>query len=268
MDRLLKIQNEQQNYYVLSNDLFSIGQKLVIKNASSLELVTVSDVVEIEMPKAAVNTEIEIIREATKEDNEKHLANNEKKKSYQQLFKTESEKLELDMRLVDIVISLNNDKVTFYYAAAGRIDFRQLVKKLASVIRARIELRQLNERERAKYVGGLGPCGYELCCSKFLQEFETVNVKMAKIQQLSFNLQRVTGLCDRLLCCLKYENDEYVKMKQEIPDLNKRVLLQDGRKAKVSSLQLIAREITLQYDAQTIETMSFETFFTFYKETI
>lgn len=268
MNRLLKVQSEQQSYYVFSDAVFTVGQKLVIKNTSSLELVDVLDVVEIETLKQEVNPEIEVIREASNEDIEKHLVNNEKKKAYQKLFQTETEKLELDMRLVDIVISLNNDKVTFYYAAAGRIDFRQLVKKLASVIRARIELRQLNERERAKHVGGIGPCGYELCCSKFLQEFATVNVKMAKIQQLSFNLQRVTGLCDRLLCCLKYENDQYVKMKQEIPDLNKRVLLHDGRTAKVSNLQLISREITLQYDAQTIETMSFETFFTFYKEII
>lgn len=268
MNRLLKIQSEQQKYYVFSDALFSIGQKLVVQNTSSLELVDVVDVLEVDVMTEGINTEIEIIREATFDDLEKHRINTEKKAAYQQLFQTETAKLELAMRLVDIVISLNNDKVTFYYAAEGRIDFRQLVKKLASVIRARIELRQLNERERAKYVGGIGPCGYELCCSKFLQEFTTVNVKMAKIQQLSFNLQRVTGLCDRLLCCLKYENDQYIQMKKEIPDLNKHVLLSDGRKAKVSNLQLISREITLRYDMQTVEMMSFETFFTLYQETI
>lgn len=268
MNRLLKIQSKQQNYYVFSDVLFSNGQKLVVENKGSLELADVVEVIEMETLKHKIDTEIEIIREATNNDLDRELANDEKKKNYQQLFQSEIEKLELPMRLVDIIIALNNDKVTFYYAAEGRIDFRQLVKNLASVIRTRIELRQLNERERAKYVGGLGPCGYELCCSKFLQEFATVNVKMAKIQQLSFNLQRVTGLCDRLLCCLKYENDQYVKMKQEIPDLNKRVLLHDGRKAKVSGLQLLAREITLQYDSQTIETMNFETFLTFYKEIV
>ncbi len=149
---------------------------------------------------------------------------------------------QLDMKLVDVEYTFDRNKIIFYFTADGRVDFRELVKDLASVFRTRIELRQIGVRDEAKMLGGIGPCGRMLCCSTFLGDFEPVSIKMAKDQSLSLNPAKISGLCGRLMCCLKYENDHYESAKEELPDIGSRVVTPMGS-GKVVNLNILDRSV-------------------------
>ncbi|SFS87207.1 PSP1 domain-containing protein [Marininema halotolerans] len=151
----------------------------------------------------------------------------------------------LEMKLVDAEYTFDRNKIIFYFTADGRVDFRELVRDLASVFRTRIELRQIGVRDEAKMLGGIGPCGRILCCSSFLGDFEPVSIKMAKDQSLSLNPAKISGLCGRLMCCLKYENDNYVEAKKEMPDIGARVTTPEGD-GRVTVLNLLERRIQVQ----------------------
>jgi cell fate regulator YaaT (PSP1 superfamily) len=148
----------------------------------------------------------------------------------------------LEMKLVDAEYTFDRNKIIFYFTADGRVDFRELVRDLASVFRTRIELRQIGVRDEAKMLGGIGPCGRILCCSSFLGDFEPVSIKMAKDQNLSLNPAKISGLCGRLMCCLKFENDHYDQAKQLIPDLGDPVITPDGE-GEVVVLNLLDRKV-------------------------
>jgi cell fate regulator YaaT (PSP1 superfamily) len=154
------------------------------------------------------------------------------------------------MNLVDVEYTFDRNKVIFYFTADGRVDFRELVKDLASVFKTRIELRQIGVRDEAKLLGGIGPCGRMLCCSTFLGDFEPVSIKMAKDQNLSLNPTKISGLCGRLMCCLKYENDEYEQAKRELPDVGKKLTTPLGR-GRVVGLNILERII--QVDIKELE---------------
>lgn len=266
MSQILKVQNGYQNYFVentLNQDI-NVAEKVIIQTPKGLEFCTVENQLVVQKGLDHQEEIFALLRIASPKDIEQNDKNEEQKDRFAKSFREIAKTMSLDMNLIDIYVLHNRDRVVFFYMSDGRIDFREFVKKLASVVKTRVELRQVSDRERAKIIGGIGPCGYELCCSNFLQEFATVNVKMAKMQQLSFNLQRVTGLCDRLLCCLKYEHEHYIEMKKVVPDLNRRIVLDDGRGAKVQGLQLISRFITLRYEDQSIETLDFDAFFQIY----
>ena len=132
------------------------------------------------------------------------------------------------MKLVDVEFTFDRNKIIFYFTAEGRVDFRELVKDLASVFRTRIELRQIGVRDEAKMLGGIGPCGRVLCCSSWLGDFEPVSIKMAKDQNLSLNPTKISGLCGRLMCCLKYEHDNYESVREELPAIGKVVITSYG----------------------------------------
>ncbi|MCC3359049.1 PSP1 domain-containing protein [Bacillus sp. REN16] len=151
----------------------------------------------------------------------------------------------LDMKLVDVEYTFDRNKVIFYFTADGRVDFRELVKDLASIFRTRIELRQIGVRDEAKMLGGIGPCGRMLCCSTFLGDFEPVSIKMAKDQNLSLNPTKISGLCGRLMCCLKYENDEYESAKEQLPDLGDVIETTSGT-GKVVGLNILERVLQLE----------------------
>jgi cell fate regulator YaaT (PSP1 superfamily) len=151
----------------------------------------------------------------------------------------------LEMKLVDVEYTFDRNKVIFYFTADGRIDFRELVKDLASIFRTRIELRQIGVRDEAKLLGGIGPCGRMLCCSTFLGDFEPVSIKMAKDQSLSLNPTKISGLCGRLMCCLKYENDEYESAKEELPDVGESINTPNG-KGRVVGLNLLERILQVE----------------------
>lgn len=161
---------------------------------------------------------------------------------------------QLDMNLVDVEYTFDRSKVVFYFTAEGRIDFRDLVKDLASQFKTRIELRQIGVRDEAKLLGGIGPCGRMLCCSTFLGDFEPVSIKMAKDQSLSLNPAKISGLCGRLMCCLKYENDHYEDTKKQLPDMGKEISTTYGE-GKVVGLNLLEEliQIELHEDETIIE---------------
>ncbi|KYG91074.1 stage 0 sporulation family protein [Metasolibacillus sp. FSL K6-0083] len=160
----------------------------------------------------------------------------------------------LDMKLVDVEYTFDRNKIIFYFTAEGRVDFRELVKDLASVFRTRIELRQIGVRDEAKLLGGIGPCGRMLCCSTFLGDFDPVSIKMAKDQNLSLNPTKISGLCGRLMCCLKYENDEYETAKEGMPDIGDSTMTPDGI-GKVIGLNVLERiiQVYLQEQERTVE---------------
>ena len=164
------------------------------------------------------------------------------------------EEHQLDMKLVDVEYTFDRNKVVFYFTAEGRVDFRNLVKDLASIFRTRIELRQIGVRDEAKMLGGIGPCGRMLCCSTFLGDFEPVSIKMAKDQNLSLNPSKISGLCGRLMCCLKYENDDYEEAKTLMPDIGTRVDTPEGP-GKVVGLNLLERllQVRLLEEDQVLE---------------
>lgn len=155
------------------------------------------------------------------------------------------EEHKLDMKLVDVEYTFDRNKVVFFFTADGRVDFRDLVKDLASIFRTRIELRQIGVRDEAKMLGGIGPCGRMLCCSTFLGDFEPVSIKMAKDQNLSLNPTKISGLCGRLMCCLKYENDEYETAKELLPDIGEIIKTPSGN-GKVVGLNILERVLQIE----------------------
>ncbi|MDF2615909.1 MAG: hypothetical protein K0Q47_564, partial [Sedimentibacter sp.] len=164
-----------------------------------------------------------VLRLATEEDIKCNQENKEKEQQAFDLCLKKIEEHELEMKLVDIEYTFDNNKVIFYFTADGRIDFRELVKDLASIFRTRIELRQIGVRDEAKMIGGLGPCGRPMCCSSFLGEFYPVSIKMAKEQKLSLNPSKISGICSRLMCCLNYEHQVYEENIKLLPDVGDRV---------------------------------------------
>ena len=132
------------------------------------------------------------------------------------------------MKLIDVEYTFDNSKVIFYFTADGRVDFRELVKDLAAIFRMRIELRQIGVRDEAKMLGGVGNCGRGLCCNTWLSDFEPVSIKMAKVQNLSLNPSKISGICGRLMCCLKFENEVYTHLKKGMPSVGERIKTPDG----------------------------------------
>ena len=132
------------------------------------------------------------------------------------------------MKLIDVEYTFDNNKVIFYFTAEGRVDFRELVKDLATIFKTRIELRQIGVRDEAKMLGGLGPCGRSMCCSTFLGDFTSVSIKMAKEQNLSLNPTKISGICGRLMCCLNYEQSTYEEIRKRLPKVGSKVKTQSG----------------------------------------
>ena len=158
----------------------------------------------------------------------------------------------LDMKLVDVEYTFDCNKIIFYFTADGRIDFRELVKDLAAVFRTRIELRQIGVRDEAKMLGGMGPCGRPLCCATFLGEFDPVSIRMAKDQNLSLNPAKISGICGRLMCCLKYETDSYEEAKEKLPDIGSYVMTVFGV-GKVIGLNILEKIVQVELDDNKVE---------------
>ena len=169
-----------------------------------------------------------IIRVATDKDLVVCEANRKKEKEAFKICLNKIAKHKLEMKLIDVEYTFDNNKILFYFTADGRVDFRELVKDLASVFRTRIELRQIGVRDESKILGGLGVCGRPFCCSTFLGDFQPVSIKMAKEQSLSLNPSKISGTCGRLMCCLKYEQDVYEKLLRTSPKMGAFVKTPDG----------------------------------------
>ena len=188
-----------------------------------------------------------VIRIATEYDLERYRENVIKASEASEVFKDLVAKHNLDMKLVDCAYTFDNQKLLFYFTADGRVDFRELVKELAYIYKTRIELRQIGVRDGARMLGGLGPCGQELCCSRFLKDFDNVTIRMAKDQGLSLTPSKISGMCGRLMCCLRYEQDVYEERLKELPDLKEIVITPEGE-GKVVERYAIKDEVKVQIE--------------------
>lgn len=197
-----------------------------------------------------------VIRRATPEDDEIERKNKEKEREAFNICLEKIKKHGLEMKLIDSEYTFDNNKVLFYFTADGRIDFRELVKDLASVFKTRIELRQIGVRDETKIVGGIGICGRTLCCNTHLSEFAPVSIKMAKEQNLSLNPTKISGVCGRLMCCLKNEQEAYEVLNAKLPDVGDYVTTIDKLKGEVQSVsvlkQLVKVIVTLENDEKEI----------------
>ncbi len=188
-----------------------------------------------------------LIRKATKEDRRRLEENKRKEKEALKICEKKVAEHGLEMKLVDVEYTFDNSKILFYFTADGRVDFRALVKDLASVFRTRIELRQIGVRDESKMLGGLGVCGRPFCCSSFLGEFHPVSIKMAKEQGLSLSPTKISGTCGRLMCCLKYEQDAYTDLIKRTPKVGTIVKTPLG-KGLVVETNLLARTLKVKMD--------------------
>ena len=189
-----------------------------------------------------------IIRKATEEDAKKAIKNIEKEKEAMRICEEKIAKRELEMKLVGAEYTFDNNKLIFYFTADGRIDFRELVKDLAAVFHTRIELRQIGVRDETKLMGGIGICGRELCCKSWLGDFVPVSIKMAKEQNLSLNPTKISGLCGRLMCCLKNEQETYEYLNSRLPGINDSVTTPEGIKGTVQSVNVLRQTVRVLFE--------------------
>ena len=196
--------------------------------------------------KPNVSMEIKpILRKASREDEIQYEKNIVDCKEAKQRCQNEADKLELGMKVISAEYTLDRSKITFIYLADDRVDFRELLKILASIFRCRIDLRQVGTRDKAKIVSGIGPCGRELCCARYISEFDRISINMAKNQLLALNVAKLSGQCGNLMCCLKYEDEAYKDLKKGLPKLNSYIEY-DGEKFKLTSMNVIVRNCKLE----------------------
>lgn len=225
----VKFRNTGKTYFFDPQDLSIVqGDYVIVETARGIEFGKVYLGIT-EMKNEDISRPLKpVIRIANEEDHKQHMENESKREETMAICQELILKRNLDMKLVDVEFTISGNKVIFYFTADGRIDFRELVKDLASVFHMRIELRQVGSRDEAKMLGGIGNCGKSLCCTTWLSDFQPVSIKMAKNQNLSLNPTKISGVCGRLMCCLKYENDLYIKLRDGIPDNGEKVKTPDG----------------------------------------
>ena len=232
------------------------GDKVIVETARGVEFGWVVAGTK-EVPDEKITQPLKsVIRIATKDDLLKEEKNREKEKEAFRICLEKIRKHGLEMKLIDAEYTFDNNKVLFYFTADGRIDFRELVKDLASVFRTRIELRQIGVRDETKIRGGIGICGRPLCCHTYLTEFAPVSIKMAKEQNLSLNPSKISGVCGRLMCCLTNEEETYEELNSHLPSNGDHVTTPDGLKGDVQSVnvlrQLVKVIVTLENDEKEI----------------
>ncbi len=186
-----------------------------------------------------------VIRLATEDDRRQNEENRQKERDAFMICRQKIKDHGLEMKLIDVEYTFDNNKILFYFTADGRIDFRELVKDLAAVFRTRIELRQVGVRDETKIMGGIGVCGRELCCHSFLSEFSPVSIKMAKEQNLSLNPSKISGVCGRLMCCLKNEEDTYEYLNSKLPAVGDTVTTIDGFSGEVSQVDVLRQRVKI-----------------------
>ena len=236
-------------YYFDPGDLEPVmGDHVIVETARGPEYGTVSGRVRNVADDMVTQPLREVIRIATEEDTQKVEENRAKEKEALNICREKVRKHNLDMKLVDAEYSFDGSKILFYFTADGRIDFRDLVKDLASVFRMRIELRQIGVRDETKMLGGMGICGRELCCATYLSDFAPVSIKMAKEQNLSLNPAKISGTCGRLMCCLKNEEDTYEYLNAKMPKMGEEAGTADGRTGKVVELNVLRQKAKVMFE--------------------
>ncbi len=254
----IRFKTAGKKYYFDPVDFsLNLNDLVVVDTVRGIELGEVIELEKTITEEELISTLKPILRIATEEDINQHKTNLEEMPN---VIATTSElvkKHKLEMKLLGAEYTLDRSKLIIYFNAEGRIDFRELVKDLANAFRVRIELRQVGARDGAKFLGGIGPCGYLLCCNTFLGEFETVSIKMAKNQNLSLNPTNISGLCGKLLCCIRYEDDTYYEFRQKMPKLYSRVQTKEG-KGKVIASNIIDLSIKVELENGKIDNFNVE----------
>ncbi|MBQ9952180.1 MAG: stage 0 sporulation protein [Clostridia bacterium] len=216
-------------YYFDPNEFWpKPGDNVVVETARGLEFGEVVTSARSVADEQIVAPLKKVVRMATEEDIQRAETNAQREAEAFRVCQEKVTKHKLEMKLVSVEYTFDNSKIIFYFTANGRVDFRELVKDLASVFKMRIELRQIGVRDEAKMLGGLGSCGRPICCGAFLGDFQPVSIKMAKEQNLSLNPTKISGLCGRLMCCLKYEQDNYEAVLKRVPRVGKDIVTPDG----------------------------------------
>lgn len=224
------------------------GDHVIVETARGIEYGTaVGDIRELEEEKITQPLK-PVIRIAKERDDKQQADNKIKEEEAFQICLEKIKKHNLEMKLIDTEYTFDNNKILFYFTADGRIDFRELVKDLASVFKTRIELRQIGVRDETKVLGGMGICGRALCCHTFLSEFAPVSIKMAKEQNLSLNPTKISGVCGRLMCCLKNEEETYEDLNRRLPNVGDYVTTDDGYKGEVHSVNVLRQLVKVIVD--------------------
>lgn len=232
-------------YFFTSGLKFDIGDYVIVEADRGLDYGEIVSEPEMVLDKVIEEPLRRIIRKTNPWD---HRQVEKNKKKVKELMGTCNKKIDafsLPMKLVDAEYSFDRSKIIFYFTAEERVDFRELVKELANIFRARIELKQIGVRDEARILGGFGPCGRELCCAKFLKDFETVTIRMAKEQKLSLNPTKISGLCGRLMCCLGYESATYKELMKGLPRIGHEIKTKEA-KGKVVGVNPLKRNVTIE----------------------
>ena len=227
-------------YFAPGNLDIKRDDHVIVETARGLEYGTVVlGVCEVEDDKIIPPLQ-DVIRVATKADDEREATNRRKEKEALPICKEKIEKRNLPMKLINAEYTFDNNKILFYYFSDGRVDFRELVKDLAAVFHTRIEMRQVGVRDEAKLRGGIGICGRPLCCNTYMADFQPVSIKMAKEQNLSLNATKISGVCGRLMCCLKNEQETYEELNRNLPNVGDEVTINaENRKGQVQSVNVL-----------------------------
>ena len=237
-----------KRFYYKSEDDYEVDSLVIVETERGQQLVKVVQVLD------DYKEEItdEIIRLATAEEYEKYLENLKDADRALKKCITFAKELELDMNIVNAQFNLDRSQLLFNFTADGRIDFRELAKKLASIYHTRIELRQIGARDKAKEVGGIGVCGGELCCLRFLKKIDTISMNMAKNQNLALNPSKINGACGRLLCCLAYEDEAYIEAAKKMPKVGDKIDTQSGE-AQVVSVDIINQRGKIMINGEKVD---------------
>ena len=236
-------------YYFDPGELeISRGEHVIVETARGVEYGTVV-LPPTDVPDEKVVMPLkEVVRKATPKDDDTEENNRRREKEAYKICLEKIKKHGLEMKLIEAEYTFDNNKLLFYFTADGRIDFRELVKDLASVFKTRIELRQIGVRDETKILGGIGFCGRPLCCHTYLSDFVPVSIKMAKEQNLSLNPTKISGICGRLMCCLKNEEETYEYLNRKMPGVGDAVTTYDGFKGEVSSVNILRQLVKVVID--------------------
>jgi len=234
------------SYFLTSGLKFDFGDYVILEADRGLDYGQVVSETEKIMAKNAGGRLRKIIRKTNPWDHRQIEKNKRKVKELMDACVKKIDAHRLPMKLVDAEYSFDRAKIIFYFTSEERVDFRSLVKELANIFRARIELKQIGVRDEARILGGFGPCGRELCCARFLKDFETVTIRMAKEQNLSLNPTKISGLCGRLMCCLSYESETYSELTKGLPKIGQEIKIDKGKKAKVIAVNPLNRSVTVE----------------------
>ncbi len=239
----LNLINLPQTVYALkNNDDYNINDIVIVSTNGSLDIATIKNFTDV---KADVEY-CEIVRIASQEDRKQNCENCKYARSLLPEIKQEASKLNLNMKIGFISVSLDKSKINVNYTADERVDFRELIKVLGSKFKARIEMRQIGNRDETKQVGAIGVCGRVTCCKSFLNDFDKVSIKMAKNQNISLNPTKINGMCGRLLCCFKFEDEYYAEMQKKMPKENSYVNTPDG-KGLVTGRDFLKETVTVTF---------------------